>query len=85
MYKEAFIPWEWQRALKEKCEECLFLLAEEKETRRLQEHNMSFRILHSKWNELESELDSLKAVLVEEKITRLVVDSYQARIFYIKM
>lgn len=65
-------------------EEVLFLLAEEKETQRLQEHHLPFRILHSKWDDLEAEENILKSILAEEKITRLVVDSYQATKSYLR-
>lgn len=65
-------------ACKKQGEKCLFFLAEKKETKRLQEHNLPYRILNTQWNDLEAEVSVLKKLLVEEQITRLVVDSYQA-------
>lgn len=62
----------------EKGEKCLFLLAEEKETQKLRDRNLPYRILHTKWNEMESEEEVMKKVIQEEQLDWLLVDSYQA-------
>lgn len=65
-------------------EDCVFFLAEDKETRRLKENDIRFRILHSCWKEMEAELELFVPLLKEEGIDRLVVDSYQATEAYLK-
>ena len=65
-------------------EKCLFLLAENKETERLKEHNLPFYILNTCWNDLESELPMLQQILQKERITKLVVDSYQVTEIYLR-
>ena len=64
-------------------EEVLFFLAEEKETKRLKERNIPYRILHTDWRELDGEVSQLKEELKKEGISVLVVDSYQATARYL--
>lgn len=74
-------------AIAEECRrqglDCLFILAENKETVRLREHGFSYRILNSKWNDMESEEKKLKPLLKELHLDWLVVDSYQATAAYL--
>lgn len=74
-------------AIAEECirqgEECLFLLAQEKETERLTEHGILYRVLHTQWDDMESELPVLSRILAEEKFHWLVVDSYQVTTDYL--
>lgn len=65
-------------------ESCVFLLAEEKETERLMVRNMPYRILNSRWNDLESELPMLQELLLQMELDWLVVDSYQATPQYLE-
>jgi len=65
-------------------QQCIFLLAEDKETKRLNDKNIPYRILHTKWNDMESELAVMKQVIGEEHLDRLVVDSYQATKRYLE-
>ena len=58
-------------------EECVFFLAEEKETRRLEDNGLKYRILHTDWQDMESEESILTYMLKEEGINCLIVDSYQ--------
>lgn len=58
--------------------ECIFFLAEEKCTDRLQEHGFSCVILHGLWNSLTQELPVFRSYILREKLDWLVVDSYQA-------
>ncbi len=69
---------------KKRGEDCLFLLAEEKETFRLKEKGFSYRILHSRWDAMESEEETLYKILAKEPIRYLVVDSYQATAAYLR-
>lgn len=64
-------------------EECLFLLAEEKETRRLEENGLDYRILHTDWRDMESEESVLMPIITKEKPDWLIVDSYQITIPYL--
>ena len=64
-------------------EQCLFLLAEDKETSRLMDRNFPFQVLHSDWQNMESELDSLGEIICRKKLDWLVVDSYQATARYL--
>lgn len=65
-------------------EQCLFLMAEKKEEERLISRGIPYEILHSKWNDLESELPVLKTIVKERKLDWLVVDSYQATPSYLQ-
>ena len=69
---------------RKKGEEVFFLLAEEKETKRLRDKKFPFRILHTDWENMEKELPDLTNILQEEKISTLVVDSYQATPYYLE-
>lgn len=71
-------------ACRQQGEEVLFLLAEKKETNRLEMRNLPYRILCSQWNALEEEEELLKQIVTEEKLDWLVVDSYQATAGYLK-
>lgn len=64
-------------------EVCLFLLAEDKETLRLKEKNIPYRILNTRWNELDNEIELMKQVIQNEQLEWLVVDSYQATKHYL--
>ncbi len=63
---------------------CIFYLAEEKMTERLIQSELAYHILNSKWNNLETEIDVLVAMLKEEKVDVLVVDSYYASKRYLE-
>ncbi len=65
-------------------ESCIFLLAEDKETMRLRDKKLPYKILGSNWNDLDSELDQMKTVVKEEKLDWLVVDSYEATRNYLE-
>lgn len=74
-------------AIAQKCislgEKCIFFLAEEKETDRLKEKNIPYRVLNTKWDDMESEEMIMKQIIEEEKLDWLVVDSYQATVSYL--
>lgn len=65
-------------------EASVFYLAEDKETWRLKEKDICYRILHSRWDDMKAELDMLISLLQKDGIDRLVVDSYQATKAYLK-
>ena len=77
-------------ACREKGAECEFWLAEDKETERLKTAGFPYRILGSRWDELEEELPLLQKQFEKleaqgKKISYLVVDSYQANSHYLEM
>lgn len=72
------------KGFQKKGEEVLFFLAEEKETQRLKDQNIPYIVLHSKWDNLEQEIPTLKQLLEQHSITKLIVDSYQATQAYLE-
>lgn len=63
--------------------DCIFILAENKETQRLIDYGFSYRILDSKWNDMEGEEEKLIKLIKELQLDRLVIDSYQATASYL--
>ena len=63
--------------------ECIFILAENKETQKLVEYGFSYRILDSKWDDMDGEEDKLIRLIRELKFDWLVIDSYQATASYL--
>lgn len=72
------------KGFRNKGEEVIFFLAEEKETKRLKEQDLPYVILHSGWRNLEQELPVFKQVLTQYPVTKLIVDSYQATRHYLE-
>lgn len=68
---------------RKKGKECIFFLAEDKETGFLRERNIPYRILGTSWDNLEAEEPIIKEVLENEKTDWLVVDTYQATPAYL--
>lgn len=64
-------------------EKCIFLMAEEKGIQYLQDRGISYRILHTQWNCMDTEIDVMKKVIQEEELKWLVVDSYQVSASYL--
>ena len=58
-------------------EETTFILADAQAAALLEERKYPYLILHTAWNDMESELPALKRVIRERKIKRILVDSYQ--------
>lgn len=56
---------------------CIFFLAEDKETARLETAGIPYVILHTDWRQMETEYDVLLPLLNQYNLTWLVVDSYQ--------
>lgn len=65
-------------------EETTFILADEQAVQLLEERGYSSIILHTVWNDMESELPALVQVIRENNISRLLVDSYQVTNYYLK-
>lgn len=65
-------------------EETTFILADGQAVQLLKDRGYSSIILHSVWNDMESEFPALEQVIKENKISRLLVDSYQVTDYYLK-
>lgn len=62
---------------------CIFFLAEEKETARLEAVGIPYVILHTDWRHMESEYDIFLPLLKKYPLKWLVVDSYQITTSYL--
>lgn len=68
-----------------KGKKCMFYLAEDKETERLAELEIPYRILGSKWDDMETEITLLRNLVETDKLEWLVVDSYQVTRRYLEL
>ncbi|MCI8511981.1 MAG: UDP-2,4-diacetamido-2,4,6-trideoxy-beta-L-altropyranose hydrolase [Lachnospiraceae bacterium] len=57
-------------------EETVFLTADSYSSELISEHGFPFVCLSSVWNDLEQETEAMIQVIVKEKISRLLIDSY---------
>lgn len=65
-------------------EECVFFLAEDKETQRLSEKKLPYFVLDSSWNHMYEEKEKLGKLLRKIKVDWLVIDSYQVTMPYLE-
>ena len=65
-------------------EETTFLVADENPVSMIQERNFSYIILHSQWDDMESEISRLKEVIRQNKITCMLIDSYMVTPTYLQ-
>lgn len=67
-----------------KCgQQCIFFMAEDKETERLRKVGFQYYILNSDWKNLDNEITDFQKILKNYKLNYLVVDSYQATAGYL--
>lgn len=71
-------------AAKEQGEDTTFLLADDQAAELLKERGYPFIILHTKWNDMDSELAVIAEVAAARKIRTLLIDSYQITKNYLK-
>lgn len=71
-------------AAKEIGEDVTFIFADEQGKNYIENRGYQTIILHTQWNDMESELSHLEEVIEHEKITTLLVDSYQVTEHYLK-
>ena len=64
--------------------ECIFILAQEKETAGIISSNFEYVVLGSDWSCLDTELDIMKKMVSDLRLDFLVVDSYQAGSGYLE-
>ena len=60
-------------ACQKKGKQCLFLLAEGKETQRLADRGLPYRVMGTEWNDMESEKEQLAQILDEQRFEYMVV------------
>ena len=65
-------------------QEVVFIIADEYPCEILKMQQMPYMILNSDWKHMNDELDSMKKVIVENDIKKVLVDSYQADTRYLK-
>lgn len=63
--------------------ECLFILAEKKETQRLEERGFQYHVLDTVWDNMDTEKDKMKQLIFDMELEWIVVDSYQATDSYL--
>lgn len=71
-------------AMKELGEQVTFLIADENPIELLEQRGYPYIVLHSVWNELEGELDTLCKVIQEKHIDKLLIDHYYVTENYLK-
>lgn len=57
-------------------EDTLFILADEQAVELLKAKGYQYHVLHTKWDNMDSEVPALKSIIQEKEIRRLLVDSY---------
>lgn len=70
-------------ALKKQGEEVHFLLADEQAQNLIQSRGYESIVLHTVWNDMDSEIPVLLAAIDRYKITRILIDSYQVTLKYL--
>lgn len=68
---------------KEQGKECIFFLAEKKETEKLEKKGIPYQILGTDWENMDSEREILKEMVCRYSLEWLVVDSYKATSEYL--
>ena len=68
---------------KKRGQQCIFFMAEDKETEQLRKAGFQYYILNSDWKNLDNEISEFQKILENYKLNCLVVDSYQATAGYL--
>lgn len=71
------------KELQKSCE-VVFVVADEENAKVLQQTDFAIRVLNSKWDDMELELENLTSVIKEENAQLLLIDSYQVTDTYLK-
>lgn len=71
-------------AAKDIGEETVFILADEQAVPLLKERGYAYIVLHTQWDDMESELPELETCIRERKIRRILIDSYQVTECYLR-
>ena len=71
-------------AAKDKGEDTIFILADGQASELLEQRGYAYIILHTQWDDMDSELPELAEYIKERKIERILIDSYQVTETYLK-
>ena len=71
-------------AAREQGVETVFIIADEKPIEMLDKRGYEAMVLHTHWNHMEEELEILLPLIRENKISKMLVDSYQVTEKYLK-
>ena len=71
-------------AARELGEETVFILADNNAVELLENKKYSYIVMNTKWNDMQSELSVLKSIILERKISCLLIDSYQVTVDYLQ-
>lgn len=58
-------------------EETTFILADEQAVELIKEREHHYIVLHTKWDDMESELPKMKQIIAQNNVKKLLIDSYQ--------
>lgn len=72
-------------AVRENEEDVTFILADENGKNYIEKRGYRTIILHTEWDDMESEIPVLCDVIKEKKITSILIDSYQITEYYLKV
>ena len=64
-------------AAKSMGEDTIFIVSDNEAATLLEEKGYDYIVLHTNWNDMDSELEVLKTVILKCQIKRMLVDSYQ--------
>ena len=71
-------------AAKSQGEETTFILADEQAVEVIKQRGHRTIVLHTQWDDMDAELPKLVDVLKEEKVNRILIDSYQVTVTYLE-
>lgn len=64
--------------------ECVFILADDEATSILENKGYKYIVLHSKWDDMNSEVELLRDIIIKEKVDKLLIDTYQVTQEYLR-
>lgn len=64
--------------------ECVFILADDEATSILENKGYKYIVLHSKWDDMNSEVKLLRDIIIKEKVDKLLIDTYQVTQEYLR-
>lgn len=65
-------------------QDTVFILADEQAVGLLKERGYAYIVLHTPWDDMDRELPELEKCIKEQKIWRILIDSYHVTEFYLK-
>ena len=65
-------------------EEVTFILADDNAAELLLKRGHKYIVLNTKWDDMESELEELQKVILERRVEKILIDSYQVTKYYLE-